>query len=396
MKCAGKILLLFLGAFIPSVSSAHVTPDSIGWRAEAEVRGGYAFNSNAALMQRMAAGTPVTHFAGSVHVKTGISFNKDRRTSSVTQGIGLGLNTFAQASRVGTPAAVYVFQSAPIAVLSSRLSLDYEWNFGASFGWRRTTTGYDLRSNLVVGSSTNAYINLGVMLRYRVTPELTISAGLDLTHFSNGNTSWPNPGVNTIGTRVGVTRTIGKGSETTVSPFKLLRPFRRHLTYDIMAYGAWRKAYFPYQQGAFTEEGERVLLPGHFGVAGITFSPMLKLHPAFACGVSADIQWSGNNALEPGICGFGESPYGVYTVPPFIKQVGIGLSARAELIMPIFSVNAGVGYGVAGTRETRRLYQTVTLKTYLTRQLYLNVGYRLYQFRSPSNLMLGLGLTIGK
>ena len=82
--------------------------------------------------------------------------------------------------------------------------------------------------------------------------------------------------------------------------------------------------------------------------------------------------------------------------PPFFRQVSAGLSARAELVMPIFSLNIGIGYGLVGPSETRKLYQTVTLKTYLAGPLYLNVGYRLVEFHSPSNLMLGVGVTLGR
>ena len=44
------------------------------------------------------------------------------------------VNTFFNSAEVGTPVALYVFQHARIAALTERLSLDYEWNFGLSFG----------------------------------------------------------------------------------------------------------------------------------------------------------------------------------------------------------------------------------------------------------------------
>ena len=77
------------------------------------------------------------------------------------------------------------------------------------------------------------------------------------------------------------------------------------------------------------------------------------------------------------------------------KQLTLGLSARAELVMPIFTLNVGLGYGLVGSWETRLLYQTVNLKTYVYEGAYINVGYRMNKFRSPSNLMLGVGYTIG-
>ena len=103
--------------------------------------------------------------------------------------------------------AVYAFQGAPIVRLSSRLSLDYEWNFGASFGWKQ----YDEHSNWyndAIGSKINAYINLGFVLNWQFYPQWKLAAGVDFTHFSNGNTRYPNGGLNTIGGRVGIVRTF--------------------------------------------------------------------------------------------------------------------------------------------------------------------------------------------
>ena len=90
------------------------------------------------------------------------------------QGVGVAYNTFPQTSEMGNPVAVYVFQGSRIARFSSRLSLDYEWNFGASFGWKkynRETNPY----NDVVGSAINAYISAGFFLNWQLfTAQLMI------------------------------------------------------------------------------------------------------------------------------------------------------------------------------------------------------------------------------
>ena len=80
--------------------------------------------------------------------------------------------------------------------------------------------------------------------------------------------------------------------------------------------------------------------------------------------------------------------------PPFGKQLSAGLSAHAELTMPIFAINAGLGYDFVCPDGDRRFYQSLALKTFVTRNLYLNVGYRLGRFRDPQNLMLGLGVRL--
>lgn len=87
--------------------------------------------------------------------------------------------------------AVYAFQGARIMQVSPRLSFDYEWNFGASFGWKKYDGQY-YPQNEVIGSKINAYINLGLVLNWQLHPQWKLAAGVDLTHFSNGNTHYPN------------------------------------------------------------------------------------------------------------------------------------------------------------------------------------------------------------
>ena len=61
--------------------------------------------------------------------------------------------------------------------------------------------------------------------------------------------------------------------------------------------------------------------------------------------------------------------------------------------MPIFSINLGVGRNIlCKGADTDSFYQIVALKTDITKNLFLHVGYQLYKFRKPNNLMLGVGV----
>ena len=78
--------------------------------------------------------------------------------------------------------------------------------------------------------------------------------------------------------------------------------------------------------------------------------------------------------------------------PPFKEQFAVGVSLRAEVVMPVFSIHLGVGRNVVCKgADTDSFYQVVALKTDITRNLFLHVGYQLYKFKDPNNLMLGLG-----
>lgn len=335
----------------------------------------------------------VIHSAVSAYLKYSFSYTSATRLGRLYpgayQGIGVGATSFFDNWRVGTPVNVYVFQGAPVKRLSRKLSIDYEWNFGASFGWEKYHTGMD-PVNIVVGSDVNAYINLGFMLNYRFTKNWSLTAGLDMTHYSNGNTSWPNPGVNTIGGRVGMVYRFGGSGEPAAGAMPH-EEFRPHMSYDLMAYCAARKRMLFVGQEGYDSYPE--LLPGRFGILGLNFAPMYNFNRYFRAGVSADFQYDESSGLPKyWIEGTTGEDIKFYR-PPYWKQISGGLSVRGELVMPIFSINAGIGYNFFGSADSRNCYQVLALKVHVARSLFLNVGYQLNSFHNPNNLMLGIGYT---
>ncbi len=305
-----------------------------------------------------------------------------RNYPHASQGIGVAYNTFSDRREIGTPVALYLFQTSRLAELSDRLSLDYEWNFGASFGWKpydEQTNGY----NTVVGTKTNAYINLGLMLDWQLAPDWNLTLGAGFSHFSNGNTGYPNSGVNTAGGRIGIVRTFG-GERHRLCHYRAPDPFRRHFSYDLVLYGAVRKRAYPPQA---------VLLPGHFGVVGLNVNPMYDISRYFRAGLSLDAQYDESANLEGHAVNEGASvEYLKFYRPPFREQFAVGLSMRAEAVMPVFSINIGIGRNVVCKgKDTDHFYQILALKAHVTRSLFLHVGYQLYKFKDPNNLMVGIG-----
>lgn len=307
------------------------------------------------------------------------------------QGVGVAYNTFPQTSEMGNPVAVYVFQGSRIARFSSRLSLDYEWNFGASFGWKkynRETNPY----NDVVGSAINAYISAGFFLNCQLSPKWNLTAGIDFVHYSNGNTNYPNSGVNTVGARIGLSHTLGQeAGRQHVSEHWGKLSGRQRFCYDFVVYGSTRK------RGIMWDEEHGELIPGSFGVAGFNFNPMYIVNKYFRTGISLDAQYDESaNLREFRVEGTGGENIKFYR-PPFREQIAVGVSLRAELNMPIFSVNVGIGHNLFFTGEdTCGFYQILALKTFLTRHVFLHVGYQLNNFKNPNNLMLGIGYRFGR
>ena len=329
--------------------------------------------------------------AGSVHLKYAFRFDPRSRWGSqypdVYQGIGLACHTFRNREEIGVPWSAYVFQGAPIARLAPSLTLDYEWNFGVSWGWKKYDPQLNPR-NMVVGSKMNAYINLGWLLNWQINNDWRLTAGVDVTHFSNGNTHYPNAGVNTVGGRVSLIRTFGTHSYRTSveSRRKAWAEIERYFSYDVVLYGATRR------KGIIWPD-DRVLVPGAFGVAGININPMYNLNACYRAGISLDAQYDESANIKDHVVGDDRSAENIrFYRPPFREQFGVGLSLRAELVMPIFSINLGVGHNVFYQGEDLKgFYQIAALKTSITHRLFLHVGYQLRNFKDPNNLMLGLG-----
>lgn len=310
------------------------------------------------------------------------------------QGISVGVLNFGSLQprgfsnaykNIGYPFLAYIFQGAPFWHRNS-FSLNYEWNFGAAFGWK-SYSEQNKYLNLAVGSQVNAYLHLGLTLNYQIDPNVSIFGGVGVSHFSNGNTSFPNPGVNSFGLRFGMVYTLNPLSNGFQTVIRNDSVKERRVFYDISLWGASRKRV--YRGGK-----EPVLLAGHFACAGISFAPMVRLITWWRVGGSLDLQYDQSSDKKHDYIEGDSTDDIKFFSPSFGRQLSLGLSAHGELRMPIFTVNVGIGYNFISPLENRGSYQNITLKTYLCRYLYLNVGYQLRNFHQQSSLMLGLGTTI--
>ena len=388
-------LFLFLSLFVCSAIRASRTDSLSGNRPShyigLEARPAYVFPTRSFFRGDNMTGKAI-NTSVSAHLRYAFRFAPDTRLGKLYphayQGIGLSFNSFFNNEEMGTPVVLYVFQGAPIVRLTERLSLNYEWNFGTAFGWKK----YDLQDNpynVVVGSRINAYLNLGLFFNWQLTPAWRLTIGADLTHYSNGNTNYPNSGVNTVGARVGIVRAFGGTAQVKPSREETF-PLKRRFSYDLIIYGSTRKRGLIYP-----DHGE--LIPGSFAVAGLNFNPMYRVNKYFRAGVSLDAQYDESaNLMEYLVEGTSGEEMRFYR-PPFREQFAIGFSLRAELNMPVFSVNFGVGRNVIckGT-DTKVYYQILALKAFVTRRIFLHVGYQLSDFKNPNNLMLGLGWRFGR
>ncbi len=356
-------------------------------RVGLEARPGYIFPTNPFLRGDNASMEPINSFLAT-HLKYSFQFHSNtmggRIFREAYQGIGLAWYSFREKEQLGNPLTLYLFQGAPINRFNRKLSLNYEWDFGLSFGWKP----YDYEDNIynvMIGSKVNAYINVDLYLSWMLSRQFDMNGGITLSHFSNGNTKFPNAGLNTTGLSLGVTYNFSREDFSGIDPSYQPRipEFPRHVSYDLVLFGSWRR------KGVVFGD-KMVASPVAYMVAGFNFAPMYNFGYRFRAGVSVDGVYDGsaNVYTEDYIIGTRQE----FFKPAFSRQLALGISGRAEYVMPYFTVGVGMGVNVLHRGgDLKALYQLVALKIKVSRRSFIHIGYNLKDFHDPNFLMLGIG-----
>lgn len=325
---------------------------------------------------------------GSLHAGYSFSYNKGTFWGDLYpgayQGVGLGVQTLSSHEYIGTPVMLYLFQGSPIVNFSERLSLGYEWNLGLSGGWKPN-------EQRLTGSSFNVYVNVGLIFTWKISRNWDLTFGPEYTHFSNGDTRFPNAGANTLNLRMGARRYFDRGTYVVEKPALFSStlknfPFAERLTYDLTVFGGCRA-------DRMVKDGRLHIINRNFPTAGIQFTPLYHFNHCLSAGPSLDILYDRSANL---LASVDDDKVLTYTYPDFFSQCAVGLSVRGELKMPIFAVNIGVGYNICEKKsDLRGLYGVFALKSFVTDSLFLNVGYRLGTVLYAHNLTFGLGWRFG-
>lgn len=301
------------------------------------------------------------------------------------QGLGIAYHEFNP--QLHNPVSAFLFQGARI-VGGRRISLNYEWNLGLAFGWNP----YDRETNpdnRVIGSKVTAYIDADLYASIALSRWLDLNVGISVSHFSNGNTSYPNMGLNTLTGRTGLTYYVNRPSLRSPSRPYVSIPFHRHLSYDLVLFGSWRKRGY-----TDADTYESYTLPGTYAVWGFNFNPMYNVSHWMNVGLSLDGVYdrSANYPIESFSYFDDPSTWSDLHRPSTVDQMALGLSARMEFVMPYFTINMGFGRNILNDKgDFSGFYQILALKMSLTHHTFLHIGYSLIDMKNPRFLMLGIG-----
>lgn len=377
MQKAINTIALMLAAV--SVSAQNTDSQLVG----AEAYGAWVPATNLFLKGENRLAQP-TSAAASLSVRYGISARcmsryKDLYPQAV-QGVGLGATAFDSGRLLGTPLSAFVFQTAPIARFG-KFAASYEWEFGAACGWRNYRMD-ETYMNWSVSTPVTAHMGLSFKASYPVGKDTEVYLGLKGMHFSNGNTSWPNGGVNTLGISLGATYSPSQPSPSVPDAQSVREANRPKWIVDIVPYAWWRRRTIAVVKPQ--------VCPGRFAVAGIQTSLLRRFNRFWAVGATLDTQWDESANLPDNLAG-GSGPDIKFYRPDALSQISCGISAHGQLTMAMFTLDAGIGVNIVRPDSEPRYYQSLALKTFVTDHIYLNTGYRLGNFSTPQNLVTGIG-----
>ena len=294
-------------------------------------------------------------FATMLRLKYGHETTKDTLYRGSHQGVGIGLHCFP--SILGTPVSAFFYQGAPLVRFNDRLALCYEWDLGLSAGLKHFSD--EEPENRLLGSSVNLYLTIDAMLQIMLSEHFDLNVGIGYTHFSNANTVFPNEGLNSFGASMSL---VWHSRRYRLPPVAAIPAVTDRFYTDIVLQAGWKR------------RGKLHDGYGIYGLGGISVAPMYRLFNILSLGAGADIIFDPTINDDTGL----------------FQQTAVGLQARAELNMPIFRVFGGVGIFTLG--HMHGPYENIGVKVDVSRHLFLNIGYILYNWRYNNNMQLGIGL----
>lgn len=308
-----------------------------------------------------------------------------------TFGFGFLSYSFPQTDSLGKPNALYMFLNAPIHRWN-KFSLNYILRLGMSYNWEPNDPVAN-PFHAALGSYRNLYISAGIEGQYLIGEQLSASLGVKFAHFSNGQSSLPNAGMNLLTPHLG-------------------------LKYDFN--GGVRPTYKKYPKPEFTEKTMEYYATLGTGIRQIFFTPEDSVvatripkqgesYPVFNLSMGAQYQfgWAGkfgggvdliywgayNPAIELG-------PGGVIQAVkyPFNEYLQLGVFVSYEFVLNNVSIIAQPGYRIIRKDYEGKptdFYQHLGLK-YHVHDLIIGVGIRAINFGIAEYIEWSIGYRIRK
>jgi hypothetical protein len=208
------LLFLFTNGF-----SQNSSKDSLAPSLYVQV-GGY---SGFLYAHHRSMGYLIDNYARGAQIRAGWRFNGKHEWEKAyrfpSAGIGYMISDFGSPRVFGYGHALFGYLDIPIIETNS-----FSWAYDLGAGLASVTKKFDINTNPnneVIGSHLNAFLLISTGLEYRPTKKTTLRLDLGLNHYSNGNSSEPNWGLNTFFVMVGAKQKIQAENRSTAQSVAL-------------------------------------------------------------------------------------------------------------------------------------------------------------------------------
>ncbi len=352
---------------------------------------GYVLPTDDFLKGKNLTGAPITQVGGG-NIEAGWRARGGNVYDPILKypAFGFGLLTygFPQTTELGYPNAFYMFLNAPYKRWKN-FSINYIIRLGMSYNWEPNNP-VENPANLVLGSYRNLYIAFGSEVEYRVSDRVNAGVGFKFAHFSNGQSSLPNSGMNLLTPHVGLTYNFNGGEKNEFPDVPKPEYTDKSMEYYVTLGNGIRQIFFDSAQ-----TGVNSRLGVSYPVYNISLGAQYHYGWAGKFGGGLDfIYWGAYNADIQG------GPGGI--VQPvkydFADYLQVGVFVSYEFVLNNVSIYAQPGYRII-RKEYENMptdfYQHLALK-YHMRDFIIGVAIRAVNFGQAEYIEWNIGYRFRK
>ena len=297
-----------------------------------------------------------------------------------TYGFGFSMASFGDGVETGRPLDAYTFFSWPFARLSKRVQMTTDFGMGVSWNWKEfSEETKDYRT--VLGSNVNARIDWGFYLRHLMTRKMSVYAGVDFTHRSNGGMRQPNSGINVIGPSVSLRYDFVPERATQIRPVPPFQP-------------AWEFVMGSAVGGKNVIEHTNPVVRRDYGALEFTTGLQRHFYRYGKVAAGTDLTYDGAAGARVDI--IKGNP--VQWRPGAGQRLAIGLYGGYEHVIERFGALVQAGYSIARGFEdpSPRFYMRYGWRYYVNDRLWGLFAIRSIEGRRADFLEIGAGYRIIK
>ncbi len=236
-----------------------------------------------------------------------------------------------------------------------RVSLDTEVGLGLTYISKHYGPVSN-PTNVAIGSHTNIYFKMQLMLRYQFTQRDMVHFGFSFSHFSNANLAEPNVGLNFSTLNIGLWHALGKKEKVVHHHIEKFKP---KTTFTAMLTGGLRHT--------------RTFESFKYGTSALSLDVKRRFGYCFALGLGADLFYDSSIGDQMRRLNLVYQPHYAFTS---------GIHLSQEFIFSRFSVILQEGFylGLTDQFTNHSFYNRFITRYHFSKHLFVNLSLKSHLF----------------